>query len=91
MKIITNKIIIIIILNLYDISEVLQEEKTFVQHKLAALVASKVYYHLGSFEDSLTYALASEELFDVNARNEYVDTIIGKIIFIYYLTMKFLM
>ena len=23
----------------------------------AALVASKVYYHLGSYEDSLTYAL----------------------------------
>ena len=44
---------------------------------MAALVASKVYYHLGSFEDSLTYALGAGELFDVNARNEYVDTTIG--------------
>lgn len=41
-------------------------------------MASKVYYHLGSFEDSLTYALGAGELFDVNARNEYVDTTIGK-------------
>lgn len=49
----------------------------FQQHELAALVASKVYYHLGSFEDSLTYALGAGELFDVNARNEYVDTTIG--------------
>lgn len=50
---------------------------------MAALVASKVYYHLGSFEDSLTYALGAGELFDVNARNEYVDTIIAKCIDFY--------
>jgi len=58
-------------------SEILHEDKSFQQHELAALVASKVYYHLGSFEDSLTYALGAGELFDVNARNEYVDTTIG--------------
>lgn len=55
----------------------LHEDKTFKQHEKAALVASKVYYHLGSFEDSLTYALGAGNLFDVNARNEYVDTTIG--------------
>ncbi|XP_034939926.1 26S proteasome non-ATPase regulatory subunit 1 [Chelonus insularis] len=60
--------------------EILHEDKSFSQHELAALVASKVYYHLGSFEDSLTYALEAGELFDVNARNEYVDTIIAKCI-----------
>ncbi|KAG7205890.1 hypothetical protein KM043_007819 [Ampulex compressa] len=60
--------------------EILHEDKTFNQHELAALVASKVYYHLGSFEDSLTYALGAGELFDVNARNEYVDTTIAKCI-----------
>lgn len=49
-----------------------------MQHDLAALVASKVYYHLGSFSDSLTYALGAGHLFDVNSRSEYVDTIIGK-------------
>lgn len=50
---------------------------------MAALVASKVYYHLGAFEDSLTYALGAGNLFDVNARNEYVDTIIAKCIDFY--------
>ncbi|XP_058130098.1 26S proteasome non-ATPase regulatory subunit 1 [Anopheles ziemanni] len=60
--------------------EMLHEDKSFPDHELAALVASKVYYHLGSFEDSLTYALGAGDLFDVNARNEYVDTIIAKCI-----------
>lgn len=64
-------------------SEILHEKKDFVQHGLAALVASKVYYHLGAFEDSLTYALGAGNLFDVNARNEYVDTIIAKCIDFY--------
>lgn len=64
-------------------SEILHEDKEFDQHKLAALVASKVYYHLGAFEDSLTYALGAGELFDVNARNEYVDTIVAKCIDFY--------
>lgn len=59
-------------------SEILHEDKKFQQHQLAALVASKVYYHLGSFEDSLTYALGAGELFDVNSHNEYVETTIGK-------------
>lgn len=61
----------------------LYEDKIFGQHQLAALVASKVFYHLGSFEDALTYALGANELFDVNARNEYVDTIIAKCIDFY--------
>uniref|UniRef100_T1HX44 26S proteasome non-ATPase regulatory subunit 1/RPN2 N-terminal domain-containing protein n=1 Tax=Rhodnius prolixus TaxID=13249 RepID=T1HX44_RHOPR len=60
--------------------EVLHEDKAFMQHDLAALVASKVYYHLGSFSDSLTYALGAGHLFDVNSRSEYVDTIIAKCI-----------
>lgn len=64
-------------------SEILHEDKKFGHHNLAALVASKVYYHLGSFEDSLTYALGAGDLFDVNARNEYVDTIIAKCIDFY--------
>lgn len=63
--------------------EILHEDKSFNQHELAALVASKVYYHLGSYEDSLTYALGAGELFDVNARNEYVDTTIKKCIDFY--------
>lgn len=60
--------------------EILYEDKGFAQHELAGLVASKVYYHLGSFEDSLTYALGAGSLFDVNAHTEYVETIIAKCI-----------
>jgi 26S proteasome regulatory subunit N2 len=59
-------------------SEILYEDQNFSQRKLAALVASKVYFHLGSFDDSLTYALGAEELFDTNSRSEYVDTIISE-------------
>ncbi|CAH1111422.1 unnamed protein product [Psylliodes chrysocephalus] len=60
--------------------EILHEDKVFQQHQLAALVASKVYYHLGAFEDSLTYALGAGDLFDVNARTEYVETTLAKCI-----------
>lgn len=65
-------------------SEILHEDKHFNQHFLAALVASKVYYHLGSFEDSLTYALGAGDLFDVNSHSEYVETIIGTLFCIYF-------
>lgn len=60
--------------------EVLHEEKTFSEKELAALVASKVYYHLGSFEDSLTYALGAGGMFDIDDRSQYVETIIAKCI-----------
>jgi 26S proteasome regulatory subunit N2 len=55
----------------------LYEDKQFPNQKLAALVASKVYYHLGEYEDSLSFALGAEELFDLNTKTEYVETIIG--------------
>ena len=49
--------------------------------QLAALVASKVYYHLGSYEDSLNFALGAEALFDVTQMSsQYVETIIAKCI-----------
>lgn len=65
--------------------EVLHEDKGFHQRKLASLLASKVYYHLGSFEDSLNYALGSEDLFDVTlaSSSEYVSTIVAKCIDFY--------
>lgn len=61
----------------------LHEDKGFAHNHLAGLVASKVFYHLGSFEDALTYALGAGDLFDVNARTEYVETIIAKCIDFY--------
>jgi len=43
---------------------------------LAALVASKVYFHLGEFDEALSFALGSAELFDVDSKDEYVDTVV---------------
>ncbi|XP_022093769.1 26S proteasome non-ATPase regulatory subunit 1-like [Acanthaster planci] len=60
--------------------EMFYEDIGFPQKELAALVASKVYYHLGAFEESLTYALGAGKLFDVNSSSEYVDTTISKCI-----------
>ena len=37
----------------------------------------QVYYHLGAFEESLTYALGAGNLFNVNDTSEYVETTIG--------------
>lgn len=63
-----------------DKIEILYEDRLFPHSKLAALVASKVYYHLGSFDDSVNYALGAGDLFDVSILSEYVSTIISKCI-----------
>eukprot|EP01137_Pigoraptor_chileana_P000786 Opistho-2@37491 len=60
--------------------EELYENEKFAQRQLAALVASKVYYHLGEFDDSLAFALGAGDLFDVSRRSEYVDTMVAKCI-----------
>ena len=43
------------------------------------IVVVQVYYHLGAFEDSVTYALGADKLFNVNASSEYVETIVGTV------------
>lgn len=60
--------------------ESLCEDKSFSNRDLAALLASKIYYHLGSFDDCLAYAISANNLFDINLKSEYVDTIISKCI-----------
>ncbi|CAG8546793.1 14325_t:CDS:10 [Funneliformis mosseae] len=60
--------------------EILYEDEYFPQRQLSALVASKVYYHLGEFDDSLSFALGAGELFDASCKSEYVETIISKCI-----------
>ncbi len=52
------------------------EDDSFPQRDLASLVASKVYYHLGEFDESLTFALGAGKLFDPSSKTEFVDTII---------------
>ncbi|KAG5440485.1 hypothetical protein PCK2_000419 [Pneumocystis canis] len=56
--------------------EALYENETFPQRQLAALVISKVYYHLGEYTESATFALGAEEWFDLSSSSEYVETII---------------
>lgn len=60
--------------------EMLYENEGFKDRELAALVASKVYYHLGSFDNALQYALGANKLFNVDEQSEYVETIIAKCI-----------
>lgn len=59
----------------YD-REVLYEDDQFSERNLAALVASKVYYHLGEYDESMMFALGAGDLFDITAKSEYVETII---------------
>ncbi|KAJ3194238.1 proteasome regulatory particle base subunit [Irineochytrium annulatum] len=58
--------------------EALHEDDGFKYRTLAALVASKVYYHLGELDESLTFALGAGDLFDTSSKNEYVEAIISK-------------
>jgi len=60
--------------------EVLYEDEQFKHRNLAALVASKVYYHLGEFDESMSFALGAGDLFDSSLSNEYVETIVSKCI-----------
>eukprot|EP00759_Apiculatamorpha_spiralis_P051341 PhF_6_TR518/c0_g1_i1/m.306/K03032/PSMD1, RPN2; 26S proteasome regulatory subunit N2 len=46
--------------------------------KLAALVLSKVYYHLGSYDDSVHFALHAIPTFNMHDNNTYTRVIIGK-------------
>lgn len=60
--------------------ETLSEDETSGDRFLAALLASKVFYHLGYPGESTTFALKAGKLFDTNAQTEYTQTIIGQII-----------
>jgi len=60
--------------------ELLYENETFKDKELAALVGSKVYFHLGSFDNALRLALGAGKLFNVDEPSEYVETIIAKCI-----------
>lgn len=61
-------------------SETLSEDKDFSNRHLAAVVASKVFYHLEELDDALKYALDAGSLFDVQDESQYVETLIAKCI-----------
>jgi len=60
--------------------EVLNESEEFEARELAALVASKVYYHIGSFKSAMIYALAAGRLFNIEEDSEFVRTLTSKCI-----------
>lgn len=60
-----------------DKIEILYEDGSFTHNKSAALLASKVYYNLGEYDDALHFALCAEDLFYANAKSEYARTIIS--------------
>jgi len=60
--------------------EVLFEDQGFKSRELAALITSKVYYHLGELEESVNFALGAGPYFDISVPSEYTETLISKCI-----------
>lgn len=53
----------------------LSEDVSFAEKNLAAIVAAKVNFHLGSLDEALHYALSAGVLFDVDAETEFANTL----------------
>ncbi|EDO14982.1 hypothetical protein Kpol_387p8 [Vanderwaltozyma polyspora DSM 70294] len=68
-----------------DITEIetLYDDRSFADRKMAALIASKVYYNLGEYEPAVKYALAAEESFNIDEKSQYVETIVTQSIEMY--------
>ncbi|KAH7324363.1 armadillo-type protein [Stachybotrys elegans] len=60
--------------------EALYEDEDFPERQLAALVLSKVYYHLQAYNDSMVFALAAGDLFKLDEPGQFEETIISKCI-----------
>ncbi|TID23106.1 26S proteasome regulatory complex non-ATPase subcomplex Rpn2/Psmd1 subunit [Venturia nashicola] len=60
--------------------EALYENENFSQRDLAALVASKVYYQLQEYDESMQFALGAGKLFNIDKPGEFENTIIMKCI-----------
>ena len=60
--------------------ESLCDDDDFKDKQLAAIVASKVFYHLEELNEALKYALRAGDLFDLNDQSEYVQTL-GKTLY----------
>ena len=56
------------------------DDASFPQRELAASIASKVFYYLEEYEESLRLALEAGDKFDLNERSQYVETLIHKCI-----------
>ncbi|CAO1636284.1 unnamed protein product [Parajaminaea phylloscopi] len=47
---------------------------------LASLLASKVYFHLGEFDEALAFALGAGDAFDIDASSDFTDSVVSKAI-----------
>eukprot|EP01130_Rhizamoeba_saxonica_P016474 TRINITY_DN7623_c0_g1_i1.p1 TRINITY_DN7623_c0_g1~~TRINITY_DN7623_c0_g1_i1.p1 ORF type:complete len:959 (+),score=269.00 TRINITY_DN7623_c0_g1_i1:39-2879(+) len=56
--------------------ENLYESDDFPHQNLAALLAAKVFYHLGKYHTAMEFALGAGELFDINENSEFVQALI---------------
>jgi 26S proteasome regulatory subunit N2 len=43
-------------------------------------LASKVYFHLGEFDEALTFALGAGDTFDVDVEDEFTESVVSKAI-----------
>eukprot|EP00931_Biecheleriopsis_adriatica_P069524 TRINITY_DN4335_c0_g1_i6.p1 TRINITY_DN4335_c0_g1~~TRINITY_DN4335_c0_g1_i6.p1 ORF type:complete len:1069 (+),score=312.53 TRINITY_DN4335_c0_g1_i6:64-3270(+) len=57
--------------------ETYYEDESFPGREMAALVASKVFFHLEEYDDALRLALGAGRLFDLSQRTEYVEKIVA--------------
>ncbi|KAI9885441.1 MAG: Protoheme IX farnesyltransferase, mitochondrial [Watsoniomyces obsoletus] len=58
--------------------EALYEDEGFAERELAALVVSRIYYHLQEYHESMIFALRAGKLFDLSNPGEFEETIIAK-------------
>lgn len=54
------------------------EDDSFPDRTLAAILASKVYFHLGEYNESMAFALGAGKHFKLDRAGEFEDTIISK-------------
>jgi len=66
--------------NVVSLVEELSEDSNFPGHRLAAAVASKIFFHLEEFDEALRLALGAGLYFDVSIRSEYVETLVSRCI-----------
>ena len=57
--------------------EELSEDEEFAHSKLASLLASKIFFHIQSYEDSLNHALCAGDLFNVADSSDYTKKLTG--------------
>ena len=63
-----------------DMIEQLSEDSSFANCKLAAIVASKVYYHLEEYDDALKFALDAGDMLDLTDQSQYTHTMVRQAI-----------